>query len=87
MSARITKATYQACLSDYLSNTSYNAIILKEVYSMFGKIFKAVIIVIVSLALLGALWDLPLLGMAIKVVISAGLIAWIGYTIYSFKEK
>ena len=59
----------------------------KEEQTMFGKIFKAVIIVIVSLALLGALWDLPLLGMAIKVVISAGLIAWIGYTIYSFKEK
>ena len=56
-----------------------------EIY-MFKKIFKATLIVIISLAILGALWDLPLLGSAIKIVISAALIAWIGYTIYSFKE-
>ena len=54
---------------------------------MFGRIFKAVIIIIISLALLGALWDLPLLGMAIKVVISLGLIAWMAYTVWSFKDK
>ena len=54
---------------------------------MFGKIFKAVLIVVISLALLGALWDIPLLGMAIKVVISAGLIAWMGFTIWNFKDK
>lgn len=60
--------------------------IIKEEYSMFKKIFKATLIVIISLAILGALWDLPLLGSAIKIVISAALIAWIGYTIYSFKE-
>ena len=53
---------------------------------MFGKIFKATLIIIISLAILGALWDLPLLGTAIKIVISAGLIAWIGFTIHSFKE-
>lgn len=53
---------------------------------MFKKIFKATLIVIISLAILGALWDIPLLGSAIKIVISAALIAWVGYTIYSFKE-
>lgn len=54
---------------------------------MFKKIFKAVLIIIISLALLGALWDIPLLGMAIKVVISAGLVAWIGFTLWNFKDS
>ena len=54
---------------------------------MFGKIFKAILIIVISLALLGALWDIPLLGMAIKVVISAGLVAWMCYTIWNFKDK
>jgi hypothetical protein len=58
---------------------------LKEVKLMFGKIFKATLIVIIALAILGALWNIPLLGTVIKLVISAALIAWIGYTIYSFK--
>lgn len=53
---------------------------------MFKKIFKVTLIVIISLAILGSLWDIPLLGSTIKIVISAALIAWIGYTIYSFKE-
>ena len=53
---------------------------------MFGRIFKATLVVIISLAILGALWDLPLLGTAIKVVISAALIAWIAFTIHSFKD-
>ena len=53
---------------------------------MFGKIFKATLIVIIALAILGALWDVPLLGIIIKLVVSAALIAWIGYTIYSFKS-
>lgn len=52
---------------------------------MFGKIFKATLIVIIALAILGALWNIPLLGTVIKIVISAALIAWIGFTIYSFK--
>lgn len=52
---------------------------------MFGKIFKATLIVIIALAILGAMWNIPLLGTAIKLVISAALIAWIAYTIYSFK--
>lgn len=52
---------------------------------MFGKIFKATLIVIISLAILGALWNIPLLGTVIKIVISAALISWIGFTIYSFK--
>ena len=54
---------------------------------MFKKIFKATLITIVSLAILGSLWNIPLLGMAIKVVISAALIAWCGYTIYGFKDN
>ena len=53
---------------------------------MFKKIFKATLIVIISLALLGAMWDLPLLGSAIKIVVSAALVAWIAFTIYNFKE-
>lgn len=53
---------------------------------MFKKIFKATLIVIISLAILGALWDIPLLGTVIKLVVSAALVAWIGFTIYSFKE-
>lgn len=53
---------------------------------MFGKIFKATLIVIIALAILGALWNIPLLGTIIKLVISAALIAWIAYTIYSFKS-
>ena len=53
---------------------------------MFKKIFKATLIVIISLAILGVLWDVPLLGIIIKLVVSAALIAWIGFTIYSFKE-
>lgn len=53
---------------------------------MFGKIFKAMLIIIISLALLGAMWDIPLLGSAIKIVVSAALIAWIAFTIYNFKE-
>ena len=60
--------------------------IMKGVVIMFKRIFKATIIVIISLAILGALWDIPLLGMVIKLVLSAALVAWIGYTIYSFKE-
>ena len=57
---------------------------------MFKKIFKATLIVIISLAILGALWDIPLLGTAIKVikvVISAGLVAWIGFTLWNFKDN
>lgn len=53
---------------------------------MFKKIFKATLIVIISLALLGAMWDIPLLGSAIKIVVSAALVAWIAFTIYNFKE-
>ena len=53
---------------------------------MFKKIFKATLIVIIALAILGALWDIPILGIIIKLVVSAALIAWIGFTIYSFKE-
>jgi hypothetical protein len=60
--------------------------IYKEEIFMFGRIFKATLIVIISLAILGALWDLPLLGSAIKIVISAALIAWMGWTVWSFKE-
>ena len=52
---------------------------------MFGKIFKATLIIIVSLALLGAMWNIPLLGTVMKLVISAALIAWIGFTLYNFK--
>ena len=62
-----------------------SGIILKEVKLMFGKIFKATLIVIIALAILGAMWNIPLLGTAIKLIISAALIAWIAYTIYSFK--
>ena len=54
---------------------------------MFGKIFKGTITVIICLIVLGFLWDIPLLGIAIKVVISIALIALIGHTIYSFKDK
>ena len=54
---------------------------------MFGKIFKAVIAIIISLVILGFLWDLPLLGLAIKIVISAGLVAWIVHTVMNFKDK
>lgn len=54
---------------------------------MFGKIFKAMIIVIISLAILSSLWNIPFLGIAIKGVISAALIAWVAHTIMSFKEK
>lgn len=53
---------------------------------MFKKIFKATLIVIIALAILGAMWEIPLLGIVIKLVVSAALIAWIGFTIYSFKE-
>ena len=53
---------------------------------MFGKIFKATLIIIISLAILGALWDLPILGTAIKLVISAALVAWIAFTIANFKD-
>lgn len=53
---------------------------------MFGKIFKATLIVIIALAILGAMWNVPLLGTIIKLVVSAALVAWIAYTIYSFKE-
>ena len=53
---------------------------------MFKKIFKATLIVIISLAILGALWDIPLLGTVMKLVVSAALVAWIGFTIYSFRE-
>lgn len=53
---------------------------------MFGKIFKATLIIIISLALLGAMWDLPLLGSVIKIVVSAALVAWIAFTILHFKE-
>jgi hypothetical protein len=60
--------------------------IMKGVVNMFKRIFKATIIVIISLAILGAMWDIPLLGMVIKLVLSAALVAWIGFTIYSFKE-
>lgn len=61
-------------------------ILLKGGNHMFGKIFKATLIVIIALAILGALWNIPLLGTIIKLVISAALIAWIAYTIYSFKS-
>ena len=54
---------------------------------MFKKIFKATLIVIVSLTILGSLWNIPLVGIAIKIVISAALIAWMGYTIVNFKDK
>lgn len=54
---------------------------------MFKKIFKATLSIIVALAVLGALWDIPLLGIAIKVIISAALIAWICFTIYGFKDN
>ena len=54
---------------------------------MFGKIFKAVIAIIISLVILGMLWDIPLLGIAIKVVISTGLIVWIVHTVMTFKDK
>ena len=54
---------------------------------MFGKIFKAVLVIIVALAILGSMWELPLLGTAVKLVVSAGLVAWIGYSIYSFKDN
>lgn len=54
---------------------------------MFARIFKATLIVIIALAILGSLWNIPLLGTIIKVVISAALIAWIGFTITSFKDK
>lgn len=60
--------------------------IMKGVVNMFKRIFKATIIVIIALAILGSLWDIPLLGIIIKIVLSAALIAWIGFTIYSFKE-
>lgn len=53
---------------------------------MFKKIFKATLIIIISLAILGSLWEIPLLGTVIKLVISAALIAWIGFTISNFKE-
>lgn len=53
---------------------------------MFKRIFKATLIIIISLAILGSLWNIPLLGTIIKLVVSAALIAWIGFTIYSFKE-
>lgn len=52
---------------------------------MFGKIFKATLIIIVSLAILGAMWNIPLLGTVMKLVISAALVAWIGFTLYNFK--
>lgn len=60
--------------------------IMKGVVFMFKRIFKATIIVIIALAILGSLWDIPLLGTIIKLVISGALIAWIGFTVYSFKE-
>lgn len=53
---------------------------------MFKKIFKATLIVIIALAILGAMWEIPLLGTVIKLVVSAALVAWIAFTIYSFKE-
>lgn len=53
---------------------------------MFGKIFKAVLVIIIALAILGSMWELPLLGTAIKLVVSAGLVAWIAFTIWSFKD-
>lgn len=52
---------------------------------MFGKIFKATLIIIVCLALLGAMWNIPILGTIMKLVISAALIAWIAFTLYNFK--
>lgn len=60
--------------------------IMKGVVNMFKRIFKATLIVIIALAILGAMWEIPLLGTIIKLVVSAALVAWIGYTIYSFKE-
>ena len=60
--------------------------IYKEENFMFGKIFKAVLVIIIALAILGSMWELPLLGTAIKLVVSAGLVAWIAFTIWSFKE-
>lgn len=52
---------------------------------MFGKIFKTVIIFIVCLLLLGCMWNIPLLGTVLKIVISAGLITWMVMTVKSFK--
>lgn len=54
---------------------------------MFKKIFKSTLIVIISLSILGSLWNIPLIGIAIKAVISAALIAWIGVTVYNFKDN
>lgn len=52
---------------------------------MFKKIFKATVIIMFALAILGCMWDIPLMATVMKIVISAGLIAWIGSTIWTFK--
>lgn len=53
---------------------------------MFGKIFKTTLIAIICLALLGAMWNIPLLGTTIKIIISAALIAWLIVTLKNFNN-
>ena len=51
-----------------------------------GKIFKTTLITIIVLLLLGAMWNIPLLGTVMKIVISAALITWLVMTFKNFNN-
>lgn len=51
-----------------------------------GKIFKTTLITLIVLLLLGAMWNIPLLGTVLKIVISAALITWLVMTFKNFNS-
>lgn len=51
-----------------------------------GKIFKTTLITLIVLLLLGTMWNIPLLGTVLKIVISAALITWLVMTFKNFNN-